>query len=132
MPSRKPLEYAVLDEIPCKASPPNLGTMQVVATERRPNGTFAKGSSGFAGRRHKTTVRFQEMANEILRDTDWQSIFQALVKHAQNGEIPAIKLLFEYYFGRPVSVEVEAVVAVAPVSFDDWWDRATAREEAGC
>ena len=77
-------------------------TTQESTDKRQPNGCFAKGNKGGPGNpfaRQVAALR-QTLLNRTTQK-DFEEVADALIKKAKTGDVPAIKLLYQYTLGKP-------------------------------
>jgi hypothetical protein len=73
-------------------------------TSRDGKGRFGKGNPGGPGNPHsKRIAQLRKLLLEQLGDDDLQVIAGKLIELAKEGELAAIKLLFQYTLGKPGS-----------------------------
>jgi hypothetical protein len=71
---------------------------------RDANGRFTKGNAGGPGNPYaRQTARIRSALIERVSEEDMIVIADALVLRARNGELAAIKLLFQYVIGKPTA-----------------------------
>lgn len=103
----------------------NTGTNQ----ERNPDGTFPKGVSGNPagkpkGTRHMTTkiVEAITAVSEGSIDSEDREIVKALVRKAKDGDIQAIKIIFNYVDGMPIQGIEHTGAGGEPLSLTVKWE----------
>jgi len=81
---------------------------------RRPDGTFAPGSTGNPGGRPKTAARYRCLLQGQVTSETFVRIVDKLIELVVNdGDTRAARLLLEYTIGKPVPI-VEAENDAAP------------------
>jgi hypothetical protein len=93
------------------------GATKAAPNGRLANGQFTKGNAGGPGNPHAGKVaRLRAVLIEAVTEEDIQEIAGQLVALAKEGNMPAIKLLFQYTLGKPGAVPEPATGPQPPAA----------------
>ena len=88
--------------------------------ERNPDGTFAKGNSGGPGNPHAARIaKLRAALIEAVTPEDITAIVKRLISEARDGDLTAVKIVFERTLGKPLEADILERIEAIEAQIED-------------